>query len=344
MALMDITSGMLSDSQTVTGSFEITNSGETSILLVWDAGSVSLVLKDPLGAILPQDSNYASFDGGFGWITIYDLPAPQVGTWSYTISAQALVNPAIYRLAALPAAPITVVGSLPAWLPNNNPVDFTATVAYDGTTPVTGGTVSATIQRPDSTSELITLFDDGNHQDGAANDGLFGASYSNTSLGGIYGVLFTAAGSYNSEVYTRTATANFSIAPAGASLGTNYSDQGVDDNLDDVYEWLEVSVPLDVTQAGNYMLSAELYAGSDFIGQTYTENTLDSGTQGIALRFAGRNIFEKKLDGPYTLRNLMLLDENDATVLIQAVDNAYTTGAYEYIHFGYLIHLPLVKR
>ena len=334
LAQMDITSGVLSGSQSVAGSFEITGSSDTSILFVWDAGNVNLDLIDPTGSIIPQDSNYASFDGGFGWITIYHLPNPQVGTWIYVISGQALVNPAIYRLAAIPATPITVVGSLPSWLPNNSPVVITANVAYDGTTPVTGGTVSATIQRPDSTSESIELLDDGNHQDGAANDGLFGASYTNTSLGGIFGVLFTATGSYNSESYTRTATANFAIAPASASVGTNYTDQGIDDNSDGVYEWLELSTPVVITQAGKYMVSAELYAGSVFIGQTFTESTLDAGIQGIPLRFAGKDIFDNKVDGPYTLRNLMLFDENYATVLIQAGDNVYTTGAYQYLQFA----------
>jgi hypothetical protein len=345
VAQMDIAAGSLSDSQSVVGSFEISNEGDTSILLAWDAGSVNLVLIDPLGNIIPQDGNFASFAGGFGWITSYHLSNPPVGTWSYIISAQALTTPAIYRLAAIPATPITVVASLPTWLANNDPITITANVAYNGTTPITGGSVTARIQRPDSNSESAVLYDDGNHQDGAANDGCFGAGYSNTSLGGIYGVLITAAGTYSSETYTRTATANFTIAPASAGLGNNYTDRGVDDNSNGVYEWLEVSTPVVVTQVGTYMVSAELYAGSVFIGQAFTERTLGSGPQEMALRFAGNNIFEKKVNGPYTLRNLMLFDKKNTAVLIQAVDNAYNTGVYQYLQFGQQsIYLPLVIR
>ena len=337
MAEMDIISGVLTGTQEMTNTFEITSSGETAVMLAWNAGDVSLVLKDPSGAVVPQDSNYARFDGGFGWTIFYDLPNPPTGTWSYTITSQNLADPAVYRLAAMFSTSITVVGSLPENVPYNSQLILTAKVAYDDTTPVTGGTVFARIKRPDSLTETQVLYDDGNHQDGAANDGVFGGTYSYTRPGGIYGVLFIASGSFNGETYTRTATANFTVPPTSASLGSGYSNQGIDDDQDGIYEWLEISTPVTVNQAGTYMISGELYSGSVYIGQTYTEGTLSIGAQYLVLRFSGEDISEKKLNGPYALRNLMLFDETPPTLLIQAVDNIYTTGAYQYLQFAHVM-------
>ncbi len=101
-----------------------------------------------------------------------------------------------------------------------------------------------------------------------------------------------------------------------------------------------------MTEASTYTLSAELYANQIFITQVSTRVGLESGTRTVTLRFDGDVIHQKQLDGPYTLRNVLLLDESQILLLIESADNAYTTAAYSYSQFGsgYKIHLPLILK
>ena len=57
--------------------------------------------------------------------------------------------------------------------------------------PVTGATVKATVDR---TGEKLTLFDDGKHNDNAANDGIYGGLIKNTFAAGGYNVIVDAEG------------------------------------------------------------------------------------------------------------------------------------------------------
>jgi hypothetical protein len=55
-----------------------------------------------------------------------------------------------------------------------------------------GASVSATIERPGGTIKQIQLWDDGEHGDGAAGDGLYGNTYWLTTVGGSYNVQIEA--------------------------------------------------------------------------------------------------------------------------------------------------------
>jgi hypothetical protein len=267
------------------------------------------------------------------------------GVWQYTIASEEMEQPTGYRLVALPPTPIAVSPSAPQWLPNNTPVVITATVSYSQTEPVTGGEVAARIRRPDGIVDIISLYDDGEHDDGQADSGVFGGVYTQTTTGGIYGVLVTATGVYESEVFTRTATASFAIAPNGAALSGVYSDSGIDETGDGIYEWLEFTADITVTEAATYTLSVELYAGEIFITHARQKMHLEVGQQAVPVRFAGPVIFEAGLDGPYTIRNVMLLEESPMTLLIEMVDNVHTTQAYRYTDFGHhRLYLPIALR
>ena len=352
IAMVDIVAGSLVDSESVSGDFTLNGTGTSQIRLSWLSGDLRLSLIDPDGneinpTTAEADTNidFLNMDTGLGLMATYLITDTLSGTWQYTITGNA-VNPATaYSLIALPPTPISVSPSLPQWLPNSTPTVITATVSYSNTMPVTGGAVSVQITQPDGITDTISLLDDGAHSDGLANDGIFGVVYPQTSKGGIYGLLFTATGLYESEVYTRTATAYLTIAPSGASLNDSYSDLGVDDTGNGIYEWLEVSADISVTEAATYTLSADLYAGTTYITHAYKQVYSDAGQQSIAVLFNGSAIFNQGLNGPYTVRNVMLLDETSVTLLIEEADEVHTTQAYQYTDFGrFLIYLPAILR
>lgn len=56
---------------------------------------------------------------------------------------------------------------------------------------IAGANVVATINRADTT-HWLTLQDDGNHGDGKADDGIYGGTYTKTTIGGAYNVLIAA--------------------------------------------------------------------------------------------------------------------------------------------------------
>ncbi len=349
----EVAVGALNAGESVVGSFTVTNSGPTSVALYWYDQDVSLILSDPDGnpvnsqtSLSDPNVDFVHLDTGFGLMSSFQITETLTGAWTYTVTAPALQQETIYRLLVLPAVPVAVNSSVPEWAPFGGPIMITSTVSHDATTPVSGGAVNAVIHRPDGVTEPLTLYDDGQHDDGAANDGVFGAQYSQTNLGGKYGIQLKAEGTYASEPYTRSATAIFTIAPATAALAHQYHDAGIDEDGNGRYEWLEVRAAIQVTEANTYTLSAEIYQGDTFVAHASSRLYLPPGMQTIPLRFSGDAIFASQLDGPFQVRNVLLTDSATTPVLIEAADNVYTTAPYSYEEFGSMtmIYLPVVRR
>jgi Tol biopolymer transport system component len=350
---VDIAAGTLAADEVVTGHFVVEAAGPAAVYLYWFGGDVELALKDPTGAVIDRYSaggdpnvDTLQFDTGLGLIAGFQITGTVAGAWTYTVTAASLLEPTPYRLTLLPTAPIAVSGAVPTWQPAGLPVVITAAVTYSATIPLAGGTVFAQIQQPDGFTHALTLLDDGNHHDGAANDGVFGGVYTPLASGGVYGILLTANGVHNGKAYTRTAPAVFTVAPANATLSGQYSDRVLANNPLGLYEALEVAVDLMVSQPSTFTLSADLFAGNSLVAPARTTVYLMPGSQTVELLFDGRRINAGGFDGPYTVRNVLLLDEAVVTVLIEAADNVYTTADYDHSQFGtpLRVYLPLLTR
>lgn len=340
MPMMEVAAGELAAGETVEGEFELTGSGAWQTMLNWPAGRLGLVLTDPNGRTIDANVaegdpviDYLDLNTGFGFMASYTFSQTLPGSWSYQLTS--LDDAAFYRLAVVPSLPIVVTASVPDWTPAVEAVPILASVTYDETLPLPGGVVVAEIDRADGSKDTLTLYDDSAHGDGAAGDGTFGASYLPPS-GGYYGLLLTASGDYNGEPYQRNANRIFTVAPASAELSGQFSDRGFDEDGDSAFDFLEIFATVKVNQAGTYGLTAELFKGSTFISAAYTEVDLaaDDFLQEIAIGFPAIDIVAAQLDGPYTVRNVMLTDESNGTVLIAADDNVHTTAFYRWSQFG----------
>lgn len=347
--LQEIAAGALNTAQVVTGSFTVTNEGPTVVSLYWFDQDLTLTLTDPQGNNVNSQTpnvDHIFLDTGYGLLSSFQITDTLTGSWTYTITGQALSQETLYRLLVFPAMPVGVRASVPEWRPSGSPVTITATVTYDVATPVVGGIVNAEIHRPDGLLDTLHLYDDGLHHDGAAQDGIFGATYPYTAQGGLYGVRLTAEGIYHDEPYQRSATTLFTVAPDHAALTGDYQDSGVDMDGDGRYEWLELQVGLQVTEASTYTLSAEIYRGTTFVAHASHQLYLAPGTHTIPLHFAGSAIYASQLDGPYKVRQVLLTDRAATTVLVEAADDVHITAPYKYRQFGSIpfLYLPLVQR
>lgn len=353
VANVELAVGVINDGQTINGQFDITNVEKTQLSLYWPVGDLELTLINPQGEPInpttannDSNVNFLKLDTGFGLMAAYQITSTLTGTWNYQIEADTSGQSVLYYLVGLPETQLAITGVLPEWQAYNTPIIVAARVTMNGTTPIAGGAVTAEIQRPSGQIDMLSLFDDGQHQDGLTNDGLFANTYTTTNQGGFYGVRYQVNGSYNAYVYQRSHTAVFAIGASTATLNSNVSEYPIDSNGDNLYEALQIQMGLTVNANGIFSLSGDLYAGNNFVAHTSVSRaSLTTGSRNLTLRFDGQDIRQSKFDGPYTLRNVLLLDETDITLMLQATDNVYTTAAYLANQFGIPItYLPVVAK
>jgi pimeloyl-ACP methyl ester carboxylesterase len=131
--------------------------------------------------------------------------------------------------------------------------------------PVTGATVTAEVIQPDGQSVTVNLLDDGEHQDGKAGDGVYGAVLTNLTEPGTYRFIVTAKGQTRQEGGTnfeRSAMGSFEVASPAARLTGRYTDEGMDEDNDGLFERLRVDVQVQIQQAGSFTLSGALADGA----------------------------------------------------------------------------------
>jgi len=345
--------GIITTGQSLTGTLAIDSNGHTGFYLAWYEGDLDFTLVAPDSTIV--NTTTAETDPNVSFLAlgallsteIYVITNTLTGTWAFTATAVTLPYTMPYAVYAVLDTPINLALSTGAeWYPGGSPAVITATLMYSATA-LPGATVQAEVSRPDGATETIALLDDGAHNDGAANDGVYGGQYSGTTVGGYYGVIATASGNYASQDYQRSAQAIFTVSPGTASLSGTYSDHGEDGDSNGLYEYLVVQVGLDVTQAGDYSLAAVLEdTGGQYIDHATKDVPLGAGSQVVTLRFDGDAIRGSGLDGPYTVTQVLLTDNSQIAVKLDEAHDVWTTAAYDHRQFGsaWRIYLPLILR
>ena len=299
----------------------------------------------PTVAISNTNADYGKLIIGDSGLATYIFTNTLTGEWVYTVTAASGPYPIPFDLYVIPDSPLALRASVPEWQPFGAPVVITASLFYS-TTPVSGAIVQAHVTRPDGGEGSVPLLDDGLPPDDAVGDGIYSGTYTDTTEGGFYYVLVEANGTYASQTFHRTAQTVFPVAADSATLSGDYADQPKDDNKDGLYEYLDVDVGVNATQLGDFTLAAVLQGGGEqYIDLANAAVYSSTGAMTLTLRFDGQAIRASGLDGPYTITQVLLLD--DAQLLkLDAADNAWITAAYDYRQFGsgVRIYLPLILR
>lgn len=112
-----------------------------------------------------------------------------------------------------------------------------------------------------------------------------------------------------------------------AQFTNTYTDEGVDNNSNGIFDFLRVTAELDVSSSGNFFISAKLNVqGSVLISFVSEQINLSEGMHVWTADFDGIEISEGGIDGPYTVTFELFNGFGDHQ--IDYKENAYTTSNY----------------
>jgi hypothetical protein len=205
------------------------------IAVAWQDPSVGpglVELFDPNGVAVTGSAHRVSPQGTN---EVWELEAPQPGTWTlrvqnllqqHFVSAPAVTDNQLYAFAGSPVDALTQGVHVPIL------ASFTG---RDG--PIVGAQVAAAVVAPGGGVKNLTLWDDGNHGDSLANDGVYGNVFTKTveaeqvALGNpVEGSQLSVSGSYQvlivaqSGSIRREAQTSFVVAPDADADGDGLPD------------------------------------------------------------------------------------------------------------------------
>jgi len=285
---------------------------EATFSIAWGGSDLDLTLETPSGVTI--DPAVAATDPNIDFVSgptyeYYRIKSPDAGTWKLKIFGRTTASSSGSSgvvAAATPAeetytARVTVRTRLTVELY----FDRDDYVAYDPIKvlvtlsdyqPILGATVIATIQPPLSSSSQMTLYDDGAHGDGAADDGTYANSYTDTAADGSYSFAVDASGTSNTgEAFTRqleesTYVAQTPSLPADIYItmtGPAEVEQGLTLSYDITYGnngptggvsvTIESVFPEGASYVGDTLGGVQLIPG---VGASWILGVLDPGEQG----------------------------------------------------------------
>jgi hypothetical protein len=201
---------------------------------------------------------------------------------------------------------------------------------FNGSTPVTNATVNVLVMdeaHPELTPTLVTMSDSGTY-DAAQGDGIYTGTYTAGAGGKFIAALRVTGTSPGGAAYVRNSATGFRVLPPLASF-TSFSDAGVDDNGNGLFDRVVVTANLQVQQAGNYRLELTLLASNGQQTQSSSTAALAAGAQQMTVEFTAKQIELLGVNGPYTIKNATLYHTSDPDEPIAAfTENGGQTTAY----------------
>lgn len=172
------------------------SSTEAHFLVVWDNGTLNVTLSAPngTGIGMPSEDFYAA----------YSIQDPEQGNWTVEISPISIpTNGTNVTIQSFIENPLFIgVGTEKTVFDPQEPIKITAYLG-DNESGFANALVLARISKPDNTTETLTLYDDGSHNDNQTQDGIYANEYTNTSLWGTYYILILASGNVDSDDFLR---------------------------------------------------------------------------------------------------------------------------------------------
>ena len=303
----------------------VVSDASTTVKFVFSSSDADLGLKvqDPFGAVIDSttplsndDVQYSTTIDGYNSVMItFTINKPAPGTWHAVLDGSSMTS-------AQANCSLMVFGdSSVALLPQTGPLfnqgqDVVVSCALadlenNPATPVANASISATLSLPDGSTSSLTLVDDGWHNDGAPNDGVYAGVLGNVQQAGSYSVTYRATGTNGQgQALQRVATGGFSVSSGNGSLMGDPVYEHLDTDGDGIEDFLEVKCWVNPTAGGNYILAGDLVdaSGAHRFSQSTAFAADGSGPNMATLMFDLAEMRAAGGQGSYHIENLQLFE------------------------------------
>jgi hypothetical protein len=338
---------------TVTRSIVVDATPAFSVSVLAASRTLAVSLVAPNGTRYSvNDPATATFESGFfpidtvstqpGASYLISITNPLPGTWTLEVSESATLS-----------APLEVITTTflnnSTWLllagggdsfPLGTDVRL-ALVAFSGTNKVHGLSIEARLFRPFDptfTPVDITFRDDGTGADETAGDGIYEA-FINPAQPGTYQVQVSATGVASTGSFRRTAATELRIVPHNAQI-TGFTDRGLDDDLDGLYDRIGITPSADLIEAGTYVISVRLRASNSNEVQRSVSQDFSVGTASAEVTFTAEEIVrDLGVNGPYSVAEVRYFEVVSGDLV--PADIRYDLGSTAPYTLDQLQHPPL---
>jgi pimeloyl-ACP methyl ester carboxylesterase len=223
----DVQTGILQPGGTTEFLRSVAPITQTAFIVMADPDQVAVSLIDPTGRVITPSTSDPLIQfiqmNDFMFMTSYTVDNPIPGTWRTVVDANGDTPTGGLGLVVLGETASDLQLTVPVNAATEStfpmPVSVLAQLR-NGAAPVVGSDVHATLISPDSVETAIALLDDGSHNDGAANDGVYGHTFTPTTPG-TYRANIQASGIQAGAPFNRAAVwvadvhGRWHVAPGG---------------------------------------------------------------------------------------------------------------------------------
>jgi len=260
---------------------------EATFSVTWSgSGTIELTLESPSGSTITEA--VASGDANIEYVSgsnyaYYRVSSAETGTWKMflkngtTLLRRRNAAAIDYQSEVTADSNLTLDFNLEKdSYQQGDVIKMIATLSDQQ--PITGATVVVTVTNPSSQSALVTLFDDGVHDDGSADDGVYANNFGGTTESGTYNFSVSVTGtsntrSPNASSFSREASDSTSVAQnssgvsvADLSLSASASADSVSVGENVTYSiFASNNGPSDAT---NVVLTSQLPTGMSYVSST----------------------------------------------------------------------------
>ena len=252
----------------------------------WGDGILDLTLHSPNGTVI--NSSFANMSQNITYFEgevykYYHIKAPEIGNWSIDISAVNVSDTGTkFTFTTFLESDLFVgVNTSKNIFDPGEEINISAYVGSNESA-FTGALVVAKISKPDNTTENITLYDDGLHNDNQTNDGIYANTYTNTSSWGTYHITVSATGTLDGEEFERQAFTTVWVEQY-PDLTLNASDISFSNDAPLVGENITINATIhNIGEANATNATILFYGGDPMKGTTIGEDVVNVSVNATA--------------------------------------------------------------
>jgi formylglycine-generating enzyme required for sulfatase activity len=309
----------------------------------WQTGTISVTLRTSTGVLI--DAAYAAANPTVVTYTVdatdavYYFPSLEAGEWKIVLQGSSLPisGTVVSTFAGIESPLILSTGVEQDWIQPGETGIITATLQG---APLSSAWITATLTYADGSQAVLPLLPLGG--------GAYQAQFNTPELPGYATASIIAYGTMDGgDEFSRGSDLAFQISPNSIALAGAYKEKAIPRSpTSPYYESLVITASVTVAISGTYGLTADLVDSQNhFVAHSLVFANLSVGSGVLPLVFDGVNIFNAGLDGPYTLTNLLLVDQSGVPLVVAEAYDVYQTQAYHAAQFSDgKVYLPLAGK